>query len=345
MQFGKKRIKPSNFPIEFLSLVVVLGPLGGTAEKPGGKQRRQTSTHSIGRDRSTRLKALFVVEEETMQRDTTPYGLVFVFAFVIFLLVVLPAFADIYMVQKTYESRKYREDKPIISDSIIRTWIAEGKLRQDYGDPVTFIHITRLDRRPGELISYLLNLGAGSFGNTYWTFCRPYVPPLPQTTSGNREKARSEAENTSSTNLTRLLEGLAVVDSGETKFIKNFHCRKYLLKGRLNSTELKSDIWVTMDIVPVLEQYGLIWSVRIEHSDSKVRFREFSDSAPSEMEVLKGFPIHVTEIEQNPYVYYERRLELLEFKEEPAPPNYWDLPKGLTKKYRGAMANPPRCED
>jgi hypothetical protein len=249
------------------------------------------------------------------------------------------------MVQKEHISQKYGGNHAKVSDSIIRTWVAEGKLRQDYGDPVTFIHITRLDRRPGELISYLINPGAGPYGNTYWTFCRPRVRVPPQTISDDQDNGSAAERDIGPTSATSSQKALTVTNTGETKLINNFWCRKYLLKENLISTEFSSEVWVTMDILSILEHYGLVWGVRIERSESKLNFREASSGVADEMRIIKGFPVLITEIEQNQYVHHERRLELLELKEDALSPNQFELPKGLAKKYRGAMAHPPECED
>jgi len=272
-------------------------------------------------------------------------GSALVFALVVLLFVPLSASADVTMVQKSYTSNKYARKEPIVSSSIIRTRIAEGRLRQEYGDPASFIHITRLDRRPGELISYLINLNRAPRGNTYWTFCRPHVWPLPKTHRGEVDKTGSDATNIEPDSSPGHHEGLTVTDTGEMKRINNLNCRKYLLKGRLGSTELTSEVWVTMDIVPTLDRYGLIWGIRLERSDSELWFREGSADIVEYMRAVKGFPVLITEIEHNEYVRYERKLELLEFNEEPAASSQFDLPEGLTKKYLGAMAKPPVCED
>ena len=268
-------------------------------------------------------------------------------AFVMLLSAARPASAGIYFIQKSCESKKYSAiaGSPPPSESIIRTWADEGKLRQDHGNPPSFIEIVRLDRRPGELISYLINLGTGNFGNTYWTFCRPFTPPSRQAGPEHRETTDATVQENVSAGSTGLRDALEAVDTGDTRIINNFRCRKYLLKGRLSSTEFSSEIWTSVDVASALERFGLTWGVRIERSDSRLRFRGDAGGAPEEMRTVKGFPVLITEIEQNRYVHYERKLELLELKEEDAPPNHFDLPEGLTKKYRGAMAHPPVCDD
>ncbi len=263
-------------------------------------------------------------------------------AFVLLLLWIVPASADLYMVQKKYDSTEYGGKDAKAGEVAIRTWVAKDRLRQDYGDPAGFIHITRLDRRPGELISYLINMGKGGYGKTYWTFCRPYVVPLPPTSSGDPNNANANMEHAAATGVH---DSLTLTDTGETKLINNFHCGKYLLKGRLTSTEFSSEIWVSMDIGSALERYGLVWGARIDRTYSELKFREASNTVEDEMRTIKGFPVLITEIEQNQYVHYERRLELLEFKEESSLPSQFDLPGGLTKKFMGAAAHPKSCED
>jgi len=285
------------------------------------------------------------MRESLVQHRTGSLASASTSALFLLLLVVFPASADLLMVQKEHISEKYGGNEAKVSGSIIRTWVAEGKLRQDYGDPAAFIHITRLDRRPGELISYLINLGAGPYGNTYWTFCRPRVPVPRQTISDDQDNGSAAERGTGPTSATGSQKDLTVTDTGETKLINHFRCRKYILKENLIPTEFSSEVWVTMDILPILEQYGLVWGVRIERSDSKLNFREASSGVANEMRIIKGFPVLITEIEQNQYVHYEKRLELLELKEDPLSPKQFELPEGLTKKYRGAMAHPPECED
>jgi hypothetical protein len=273
------------------------------------------------------------------------FAIVSVSAFVLIMSAVFPAFADIYMLQKKHDSQKIGKKEAKVSESIIRTWVAEGRFRQDYGDPAGFIHIVRLDRRPGELISYLINPGTGPSGNTYWTFCRPRVPVSPPNVSDDQENETPANKETKPVSPDGSQGAITVTDTGETKLINNFRCKKFLLKENLISTELSSEIWVTMDILPVLKQFGLVWGVRIDRSDSDLNLREDSSGVADEMRTIKGFPVLITEIEQNEHVYYERKLELLELKEAPLPSNHFDLPGGLTKKYRGAMAHPPVCED
>lgn len=286
--------------------------------------------------------------QRRLQHGAGVTALAYASALVLLLSVVFPASAEICMVQKSYDSREYggKHARPP-SESIIRTWAAEGKLRQDYGDPPTFIYIVRLDRRPGELISYLIDLGTGHFGNTYWTFCHPHPLALPSQPTGpdHMEKACTDVKESVPAGSTGPHEALAVTDTGDTKLINSFQCRKYLLKGRLSSREFSSEVWASTDIASALDRCGLIWGVRIDQSDSHLRFRGDSNRVPEEMRTIKGFPVLVTEIEQNRYVHYERRLELLEFREESVSSNQFDLPKGLTKKYRGAMAHPPECDD
>ena len=277
-------------------------------------------------------------------RNSTP-ALAFASAFALLFLAVIPASADIYLVQKEHKSQKYGEEDAKVSDMVIRTWVTEGKLRQDYGEPATFVHITRLDRRPGELISYLINLGTGPFGRTYWTFCHPRSSVPPRVTSDDQDNGSAGRKDTEPASPTDSRKALTITDTGETKLINNFWCKKYVVKETLTSTELSSEIWVTTDILSKLEQYRLGWGLRIDRSDSKLNFREAGSGVSGDMASIKGFPVLIIEIEHNKYVHYERRLELLEFKEAPLPPSQFELPEGLTKKYMGAMAHPPECED
>jgi len=285
------------------------------------------------------------MRQNPQHRRTCSLALASTSAFALLFLTTFSASADLYLVQKEHNSQKFGEKDAQVSDTLIRTCVAEGKLRQDYGDPPASIHITRLDRRPGELISYLINLGTGPFGNTYWTFCHPLAQSPPQTASNDQNNGIAAEKDAKPTGPAGSREAIAVTDTGETKLINTFRCKKYLLKDSSGSVEFSSEIWVTTDILPALEQYGLAWGVRIERSDSKLSFREDSSGTPEEMRTIKGFPVLITEIEHNQYVHRERTLELLELKESPLPPNQFDLPKGLKKKYRGAMAHPPECED
>jgi len=266
-------------------------------------------------------------------------------AFVLLLSVAFPVSADLCLVQKVHKSQKIGQHEPKVSDSIIRTWVTEGKLRRDYGDPATFIHITRLDRTSGRLVSYHISLGSGPYGNTYWTFCHPLTQVTPPSTPNDREARSADRKDTEPVSPADSRKAPTVTDTGETKIINNFHCRKYILKEPMTSTEFSSEIWVTTDILPALDRYGLVWGARIERYNSELDLMEASSGIADEMHVIKGFPVLITEIEQNRYVYHERRLELLEFEEGPLSPNQFELPKGLTKKYRGAMLHPPECED
>ena len=268
-------------------------------------------------------------------------------ALIVLLSAVCPASAGIYIVRKSWDSKKYSRNSgsPPPAGSIIRTWADEGRLRQDFGDPPAFIEIVRLDRRPGELISYLINLATGNFANTYWTFCRPFMLPSQPTGPNHNETTGTNASESAPASSIGPGKALEVTDTGETKLINNLPCRKYLLKGRLSSTEFSSEIWTSMDVASALERFGLIWGVRMDRFEYRLRFQGDSGGKFEEMRTIKGFPVLITEIEQNQHVHYERRLELLEFREEEILPNQFDLPKGLTKKYRGAMANPPVCDD
>ena len=266
-----------------------------------------------------------------------------VLAVSILLAMVLPASADVFLVQKVYESSKFRDREPKVSEMTLRTWISEGRLRTDHGDPPGFIHIVRLDRRPGEIISYLIDSMKGG-GGTYWTYCRPYEAPANRKTADGPTSGR-ESEEAARASRKLSGEALTLTDTGEVKVINGFNCRKYLLTGTLTQTEFTSEIWVTRDIVNALEGYGLTWGVRLHSYDYELRILAEARPPLEEMQTIRGFPVLVTEVEHNAYVHYERKLELLEFKESEAAPGQFDLPGGLTKKFRGAAAHPKVCED
>ena len=189
-------------------------------------------------------------------------------------------------------------------DEEVTTWLSKDKMRRDEGDTMT-------------LVRYDLN-------KIYWvnhpkkTYSEIDLPLDMETVLPPEAKQMLDQMEVSS----------SITDTGETKTINNWQCKKYLFEISVSmmgmSMPIKMDFWTSKDLGIDEEMYKKFYADTLSMNPM---FQDMVD----ELKKIEGYPVR-TEFSMSmmgaEQKYWE---EVVSVEKMSAPAGTYDLPEGYTK--------------
>lgn len=226
---------------------------------------------------------------------------------VILMVFVFPALAgaDVFMKEKQHtDGMTMMGHAQPPQDKTATVWISRDKMRRDQGD-TSSIAILEKDK----LIIYHLN--------------------HPKKTYTELSLGPKDVHETASSMASDIK--VKVVPTDETRKIGTWNCRKYLQEMDMGMMPMTSEIWATEDIkIPEIDFYERVSSAMAAPQPG---MNMPTAGMQEEMKKIKGMPVltlTTMTIMQNTTVKTSR--ELVEIKEDTAPPGAFDIPKGYTRQ-------------
>jgi hypothetical protein len=244
-----------------------------------------------------------------LKRSLTGIG---IFVAVGFILGAVSARADVYMKQKTHTGSftvmgKTQPEK----DETTVIWIADNKVRSDQGTEKSILFFA------DKGILYIIDHAKKTYAEMPLDFGKAMNDAL----AGRGEEAQKMAG---------MMKGMMgsmsakVTETGETKKIGNWDCRKYLIDMKIPMGEMNSETWATEDIKIDPKLY---FSAINAMMASMPGFQEMI----KEMQKIKGVVAYQMSTTKVMGADVTSTMELLECADKGAPAGTYDLPASYTK--------------
>lgn len=262
-----------------------------------------------------------------MKKTRILHVLVFA-ALVFFVFATVQARADVYMKQKihTDEFKMMGQTQPA-KDEIMVFWLGENKARtdQEAGDSSS---ILLADKK----ILYMIDHNKKTYAEMPLDLDKMFDEALANEGRENAEAA--EAKKKMPGFMKGLMKGVLggmsakVTETGETKKIGSWNCRKYLIEMDMGMAgKTNSEAWATEDLKI---DYGLYFTSANAMLASQPGF----DKIVKEMQKVKGVVVYQTAKVNVMGADVTSTTELLECSDKAAPAGNYDIPAGY-KKVKG----------
>jgi hypothetical protein len=220
--------------------------------------------------------------------------------------------ADVYMKQKTHTgSSTMRGKTQPEKDETAVIWLGENKSRtdNDSGRSVIFLAdkglLYVIDHNKKTYMEMPLDLGKS----------------MNEALAGQGEQGQKVADM-----MKGMMGGMTVkvADTGETKMIGSWNCRKYLIDTKMSMGETSSEVWATEDIKIDPKLY---FTAAYAMMASLPGFQDMI----KEMQKVKGVIAYQVSTAKMMGSDVKTTMELLECAGKSAPAGTYDLPAGYTK--------------
>jgi hypothetical protein len=219
-------------------------------------------------------------------------------------------------------------------DLVQKMWLSADKARSDMENHSV---IVRLDKR----VSYFLDHSRRTYSE---------LPMDLSQSDRSRSDGRSSPEDRATRNpmgrsMPRL--SLKITETGETRKIGQYHCRKYIQRVESVMGPVTSEIWTTEDLKMDMELYARFSLALMTFQPGG---RETMKANLAETRKMRGVPVLSLTTTRIGEAEVKSRVDLVEFREEQAPPGIFEIPAdyrrqamGSPEPERGAGgASPPR---
>lgn len=243
-------------------------------------------------------------------------GLVFVLVCVT---VPLTVQADVYIKQKNHTdgySMMGQTQPP--QDDLFVSWMSNDKARMDHGEDTSII--IRLDKK----MVYLINHAEMTYGEM------PFDETTDILTSAIASSDLSEEEQAEAA---KMMAGFAemmtpkvsVREAGETRKIKDWNCKKYIMTTSMMGTTTTTEVWATEDIKIDYELYSTLNFSMMSKTPGLEKMRD-------EMKKIKGLTVLSTGTMSIMGTDVKSTQELLEVVKKSAPAVTYEIPEGYKKQ-------------
>lgn len=189
-------------------------------------------------------------------------------------------------------------------DEDTTTWLGKDKMRQDVGEVTTLI---RLDKNK----MYMINHSEKSYSEMDLPFnLEEMLPP--------EAKQMLDAMDISS----------SITDTGETKSINNWNCKKYLVEISVSmmgmGMPIKMNLWASNDLGVDLNEFKELYTKMLA---ANPMFKDFIQ----DFEKIEGYPV-LNEFSMDMMGTQQKYTEeVVSVEKTDAPAGTYELPEGYTK--------------
>jgi hypothetical protein len=189
-------------------------------------------------------------------------------------------------------------------DEDMTTWLGKNKMRQDVGEVTTLI---RLDKDK----MYIINHSDKTYSEINLPFVMDEILPA-------EAKQMLDTMDISS----------SITDTGETKTINNWNCKKYLVEISVSmmgmSMPIKMDMWTSKDLGVNLSEFKELYTKTLA---ANPMFKDFIQ----DFEKMGGYPV-LTEFTMDMMGTQQKyKEEVISVEQTGAPAGTYELPEGYTK--------------
>lgn len=250
------------------------------------------------------------------RRNFMTLGMFFVLTCVI---VPLALQADVYIKQKNHtDAFQVMGKTEPAKDEVFISWMGKDKARLDHGEDTSII--VRQDKNVMYMINHAemkyLEMAAGGLDD---------ILTGAISGAGLSEEEKAQAQQMMKGFAQMMKPEVTVTEAGETKKIKNWECKKYVMKTKMMMMSSTSEIWATEDIKIDYELYlTLGFSMMAKTPGLKDMLEE--------MKKIEGITVLSTSTSSAMGAEVKSTQELLEVSEKSAPAGIYDVPAGYKKE-------------
>ena len=231
----------------------------------------------------------------------------------------ITAQADMYIKQKNHMdgySMMGQTQPP--QDDLFVSWMSKDKARMDHGEDTSII--VRLDKKK----IYMINHAEKTYGEM------PYNETTDILTSALADSDLSDEEQAQAKKMMAgfaemMTPKISVKGTGETKKIKKWNCKKYIMTMNMMGTTATTEVWATEDIKIDYELYSTLMFSMMPKTPG-------SGKMPEEMKKIKGLTVLSTGTMSMMGTDVKSTQELLEVVEKSAPTVTYKIPEGYKKQ-------------
>ena len=254
--------------------------------------------------------------------------LLFLVALVGFVFGTVQARADIYMKQKTHTGafQAMGQSQPE-KDEVMVFWLTDNKVRTDQETAKT-ASILMTDKK----IIYLIDHNKKQYSEMPLDFDKMFEEAAAGQAGEDPEKA--EAMKKMPGFMKKMMKGAMgdmsakVTDTGETKKIGNWNCRKYVIETSMGvGGDSRSEAWATEDL-------KIDYTMAFTAANAMMASLPGFEKIVQEMKKVKGVIVLNTATVKAMGSEVTSTTELLEASEKDAPAGTYDIPAGY-KKVKG----------
>ena len=258
-----------------------------------------------------------------MKNKRTLFILAFA-ALVFFVFAAVPARADIYMKQKTHTGAfKMMGQTQPEKDDIMVFWLAENKARTDQEAGNTSSILIGEKK-----ILYMIDHNKKQYSEMPLDLDKMFEEAAAPEAGEDPEVA--EAKKKMPGFMKNLMKGAMgsmsakVTETGETKKIGSWNCRKYLVEMDMGMGKSVAEAWATEDLKI---DYGLYFT----SANAMLANQPGFDKIVKEMQKVKGVIVYQTSTVKMMGSEVTSTTELLECSDKSAPAGNYDIPAGYKK--------------
>jgi hypothetical protein len=227
------------------------------------------------------------------------------------------AHADLYLKQTRHTDgfTVMGQTQPEKNETVVY-WFGKDKVRMDTGDTQSAIIL--LDKK----VMYVLDHTNKSYSEVPVDMEKAFEAAAGDTTAEESAKAKEMAKKISES----IMKGtkVKVTDTGETKKIKDWDCRKYIVDLTMPMGKSQGEMWATESVKIDPKTY---WTAANAMLAAQPGFEKILD----EMKKIKGVVVENITTATVMETQVKSTEELVEIAEKPAPAGAFDLPKDYKK--------------
>jgi hypothetical protein len=239
-----------------------------------------------------------------------------------FLLIVslFPANADVFLKQKHHTDAYTIMNQAVpASDRVVSIWYTKDKARIDQTSDTTVIF--RLDKKTMTVLCHRTK--------TYAEMPLGDISSMMADAMGEDDEMDAEAKSQAAAMMQQMAAMMkptvTVKETAETKKIKTWNTRKYLLTTSVAGVTANSEVWACADIKADYAFYNKLMNVYVAKMPG-------ADAVTKEIEKIKGFMVLLSSSSQVMGASIKMEQELLEIKENAASPaGGYEVPAGYKK--------------
>ena len=227
--------------------------------------------------------------------------------------------ADVYIKQENHtDAFSVMGRSQPAQDNVFEIWMAKDKARMDQGGDVTII--VRLDKN----VMYVINNEEKKYSEMPANGTGDILSNA-MAGSGLSDEEQAQAQKMMKGFSQMMKPKVSVTDTGETKKIENWNCRKYVVTMEMMGTKSTQDMWATQDINIDFEMYRAL-------AMSMMSQMPGLEDMMKEMQKIKGIVVESTGTTSMMGTDVKSTQKLVEVSDKSAPAHTYEVPAGYQKE-------------
>jgi hypothetical protein len=228
--------------------------------------------------------------------------------------------ADVFLKQRHHTDAYTIMNQAVpASDRVVSVWYAKDKARIDQSPDTSIIFL--LDKKTMIMLNHA--------NKTYAEMPLSDISTMMADAMGNDDEMDAEAKSQAAAMMQQMAAMMkptvTVTETAETKKIKNWNTRKYLLTTSISGITANSEVWACADVKADYAFYNKLMNVYVAKMPG-------ADAVMKEIEKIKGFMVLLSSSSSVMGASVKMVQELLEIKENSAPPaGGYEAPAGYKK--------------